>query len=62
MVKKELLTSLVAYNLVIQFRRQAAKLADAAPRRLSFTGVWNRFERFLLTKPAVQRAGMDIAL
>ena len=51
MVKKELLTSLVAYNLVIQFRRQAAKLADVAPRRLSFTGVWNTFESFLLTQP-----------
>lgn len=51
MVKKELLTSLVAYNLVIQFRRQAAKLAGVAPRRLSFTGVWNTFESFLLTKP-----------
>ena len=41
----------VAYNLVVQFRRQAAKLADVAPRRLSFTGVWNTFESFLLTKP-----------
>ena len=51
MVKKELLTSLVAYNLVIQFRRQAAKLANLPPRRLSFTGVWNTFESFLLTQP-----------
>ena len=51
MVKKELLTSLVAYNLVVQFRRQAAKLANLAPRRLSFTGVWNTFESFLLTQP-----------
>lgn len=51
MVQKELLTSVVAYNLVVQFRRQAAKLADVAPRRLSFTGVWNTFESFLLTKP-----------
>ena len=51
MVKKELLTSVVAYNLVVQFRRQAAKLADVAPRRLSFTGVWNTFESFLLTQP-----------
>lgn len=50
-VQKELLTSLVAYNLVVQFRRQAAKLAGVAPRRLSFTGVWNTFESFLLTKP-----------
>ena len=51
MVKKELLTSLVAYNLVVQFRRQAAKLAHVAPRRLSFTGVWNTFDSFLLTQP-----------
>jgi hypothetical protein len=35
MMKKELLTSLVAYNFVIQFRRQAAKLANVAPRRLA---------------------------
>ncbi len=51
MVKKELLTSMVAYNLVMQFRRQAAKLAGLPPRRLSFTGVWNTFESFLLTQP-----------
>jgi hypothetical protein len=51
MVKKELLTSIVAYNLVIQFRRQAAKLAGLPPRRLSFTGVWNTFQSFLLTQP-----------
>lgn len=51
MVKKELLTSLVAYNLVVQFRRQAAKLAGLPPRRLSFTGVWNTFQSFLLTQP-----------
>jgi len=51
MVKKELLTSMVAYNLVVQFRRQAAKLAKVPPRRLSFTGVWNTFESFLLHQP-----------
>lgn len=51
MVQKELLTSMVAYNLVIQFRRQAAKLAKLPPRRLSFTGVWNTFESFLLHQP-----------
>lgn len=51
MVKKELLTSFVAYNLVVQFRRQAAALAGLAPRRLSFTGVWNTFKSFLLTQP-----------
>ena len=51
MVKKELLTSIVAYNLVVQFRRQAAELAGVPPRRLSFTGVWNTFESFLLHQP-----------
>ena len=56
MVKKEWLTSLVAYNLVVQFRRQAAKLAGVAPRRLSFTGVWNTFESFLLTQPPCSAA------
>jgi hypothetical protein len=51
MFYKELLTSIVAYNLVIQFRRQAARLANVPPRRLSFTGVWNTFESFLLHQP-----------
>lgn len=48
MVKKELLTSMVAYNLVVQFRRQAAKLANVPPRRMSFTGVLRTFGSFLL--------------
>lgn len=48
MFEKELLTSLVAYNLVIQFRREAAAKANVPPRRLSFTGVWNTFQSFLL--------------
>ncbi len=51
MFKKELLTSIIAYNLVVQFRRQAAKLANLPPRRLSFTGVWTTFESFLLRQP-----------
>jgi len=51
MVRKELLTSIVAYNLVVQFRRQAAQVANLPPRRLSFTGVWNTFESFLLRQP-----------
>ena len=51
MVWKELLTSIVAYNLVVQFRRQAAEVAKLPPRRLSFTGVWNTFESFLLHQP-----------
>lgn len=51
MFQKELLTSLAAYNLVVQFRRQAAAIARVPPRRLSFTGVWNTFQSFLLTQP-----------
>ena len=50
MLKKELLTSIVAYNLVIQFRRQAAGVAKLAPRRLSFSEVWYTFRSFLLNK------------
>ena len=36
MFHKELLTSLVAYNLVTQFRRHAAALIHEPPRRMSF--------------------------
>jgi hypothetical protein len=51
MVKKELLTSVVAYNLVVQFRRQAAEVAQLPPRRLSFKEVWYTFQSFLLQQP-----------
>lgn len=52
MVMKELMTSIVAYNLIAQFRRQAAKLAGVEPRRLSFTGVSTSFQdRLLLKQP-----------
>lgn len=50
MFHKELLTSIVAYNLVVQFRRQAARLAKLPVKRLSFTGVWTTFRQFLLTR------------
>jgi hypothetical protein len=40
----------VAYNLIAQFRRQAAKLARVEPRRLSFKGVWLSFRDHLLLK------------
>lgn len=56
MFRKELLTSMVAYNLVIQFRRQAAKLAKVPPRRLSFTSVWNTFRILLLSKSSTDPA------
>jgi len=52
MFHKELYTSLVAYNLVAQFRRQAAKLAQVEPRRLSFKGVWTTVKDRLLLQPA----------
>ena len=50
MVIKELVTSVVAYNLIAQFRRQAASLVRVQPRRLSFKGVWLSFRDHLLLK------------
>jgi len=59
MFHKELLTSVVAYNLVTQLRRQAAELANVPAKRLSFTGVWTCYQQFLMnlfsTDPAVWR-------
>ena len=46
---KELMTSLVSYHLVIQFRRQAAALAKLPPRGLSFKRIWTTFRTFLLS-------------
>jgi hypothetical protein len=51
MVQKELLCSVVAYNLVVQLRREAAKAAGVEPRRLSFTGVWTTMQVCLLQQP-----------
>jgi hypothetical protein len=51
MVQKELLCSVVAYNLVVELRRQAAKIAKVKPRRLSFTGVWTTMQVYLLQQP-----------
>lgn len=50
-VMKELLGSVIAYNLVAQFRRQAAALVRVEPRRLSFSGVWLTFQHHLLYAP-----------
>ena len=47
---KELLGSVIAYNLVTQFRKQAAIKANVEPRRLSFKRVWTTFRTFLLTE------------
>ena len=52
MFHKELLTSLVAYNLVTQFRRQAAALIAAPPRRMSFKRTWTTFNIFLWSSSA----------
>lgn len=46
--KKELYTSVVAYNLVTQLRRQAAKINKVEPRRMSFKQTWVTFQTFLL--------------
>ncbi len=48
MVRKEMLCSMAAYNLVVQLRREAAQVAKVPPRRLSFTGVWNTMQSCLL--------------
>ena len=48
MVQKELLCSIVAYNLVVELRRAAAKIAKVPPRRLSFTSVWTTMQVYLL--------------
>ena len=48
MLRKEIATSMVAYNLVIQIRRLAAKAVGVPPRRLSFTGTWNAVRIVLL--------------
>ena len=52
MFHKELLTTLVAYNLVTQFRRQAATLIAEPPRRLSFKRTWTTFHIFLWSSSA----------
>ena len=48
MFKKELYTSVVAYNLVSQIRRQAAVAINVEPRRMSFKGTWTTLQAFLL--------------
>lgn len=48
MFRKELLAAMVAYNLVVQFRRQAAAKANVPPKRLSFQRVWSSFRIFVM--------------
>ena len=51
-VMKELYGSVIAYNLVLQFRRDAAKRCGLKPRRLSFSDTWLDFRHSLLIKSA----------
>lgn len=66
MFLKELWMSLVSYNLVSQFRREAAKQAALKPRELSFKRVLSTFEIFLLSRlfktPSEARRAFDRAL
>jgi hypothetical protein len=48
MAMKELMASVIAFNLTMQFRRQAAKLAKVTPRRLSFKSCWVIVQNHLL--------------
>lgn len=48
--QKELLASTVAYNLIVQFRRQAASAINLPPRRLSFKRVCTTFKTFLMSQ------------
>ena len=48
MFKKELYTSVVAYNLVGQIRSQAAKINKVPPRRMSFKQTWTTVQTFFL--------------
>ena len=45
---KELLTSVVAYNLTSQFRMEAARINKLPTRRMSFKRTWTTFQTFLL--------------
>jgi hypothetical protein len=49
MFRKELLITMVTYNLVTQFRRQAAELAKVPPRRMSFKRTLTTYRTFLLS-------------
>jgi hypothetical protein len=65
-VMKELLASVVSYNLVTQFRCQAAELISEPPRRMSFKRIWTTFNQFLLqsmyTEPGEWREKYRFAL
>lgn len=49
-VLKELYTSMIAYNSIVQFRRDAARVAGKPPRQMSFKGILDTFNIFLSAK------------
>ncbi len=46
MVRKEILCGMVAYNMVVQLRRQGAKQAKVAPKRISFRRALDTLDLF----------------
>ncbi len=62
MAMKELMTSVIAFNLTMQFRRQAAKMARVEPRRLSFKSCWVIFQDHLLLGDEEDLEGWQIRM
>jgi hypothetical protein len=59
-IMKELYGSVIAYNLVVQFRREAARRRGVAPRRLSFSDTWLDFQVGVLGKSATDLSGWKL--
>ncbi len=66
MFHKEFAMAMVAYNLTTQLRREAAKIANCAPRKISFTGVWSVYRHMLqgieVRDPSEWQAQLERAL
>jgi hypothetical protein len=66
MFLKEFGMAMVAYNLTVQLRRQAAELGKCEPRDLSFTGVWSVYRHMLqgieLSDPSEWNNRLDRAI
>ncbi len=66
MFHKEFAMAMVAYNLTTQLRREAAKIANCAPRKISFTGVWSVYRHMLqgieVRNPSEWQAQLERAL
>ena len=66
MFKKELYTSVVAYNLVGQIRSEAAKINQLPTRRMSFKKTWTTLQTFFLrhmhTEPKQWREAFGVTM